>query len=149
MNDHDFMPVHADYAYQHFWAHVKSGKYNQLYLEDNVIKGGILCNLSRNMHCNATFLKQDYFFTSEKGVKAFKIVKVLHEKMIEEAIRCNCPMAISTGSHLDEDYTFTRILEKLGWQRRGYVAIKHLPQAAPPIGPGWARVAQGATCAPG
>jgi hypothetical protein len=46
--------------------------------------------------------------------------------MIEEAKRLDIHLAMSTGSHLDENNTFTKILERYGWERRGHVAIKKL-----------------------
>ena len=50
----------------------------------------------------------------------------LHQELIEEAKRLDIKLVMSTGSHFDEDNTFTKILERYGWERRGYIAIKKL-----------------------
>jgi hypothetical protein len=125
-NEADFMPVSPGYWYKHFWSHVKSGKYNQLYLEDGVIKGWILGSISRNMHFDGTFLNQEYFFTSETGFKAFRITKILHERFLEEAAIRNCYLAMSTSSPFDDRLTVVKMLEYLGWTRRNHIAIKRV-----------------------
>ena len=131
INDEEFMPVHKEYAYRNIWMHVKQKKFHRLYLEDNIIIGFIFCSPFQNYHFCGRLFAQEYFFTNAKGRKACNVIKILHNEMIKEAVRLKCNAVVSAGSHLDEDYTFTRILEKQGWLRRGHLAVKYLTPPMP------------------
>jgi hypothetical protein len=95
-------------------------------VKDNKILGWIYANIGVNPHIRDKIFQQYYFTSTQSGIMAARIVKFLHEEMIEEAKRLDIHLAMSTGSHLDENNTFTKILERYGWERRGHVAIKKL-----------------------
>lgn len=74
---------------------------------------------------------QQYFFASNlKGVLAYRAVVLLHELLEEEGRKKNYDIVVSSSSHLDENFTFTKILEKQGWTRQGYLALKRLAPAS-------------------
>ena len=82
---------------------------------------GIL--VDHHPHMTERVAQQQYFFTSRKGLGAYRAVKVLHEDFVRWAEGKKCAIVLSTGSHMDEDYTFTKLLERCGWERRGYLAV--------------------------
>ena len=92
--------------------------------KDDEIVGFLFADKREHIHMPFSVYQQIYCCTWAKGTVAARTVKLLHEKLLEEAERQRCPMAWSTGSHLDEDYTFVRMLEKFGWERRGYLAAR-------------------------
>jgi len=71
-------------------------------------------------------LQQIYYCSLATGLKAVKYIKILHNEMIEEAKSRGLNYCMSPGSHEDADRVFVRILERQGWQIRGYLAVKKL-----------------------
>jgi hypothetical protein len=74
-------------------------------------------------HTTFKVLQQIYYSSCLEGVSAARAVKLLHQALIEEAERRRVIMVTSPGSHLDENFTFAKILEKSGWERRGYMSV--------------------------
>jgi adenine deaminase len=95
-------------------------------VKNNQIIGWIYATPGLNLHTKEKILQQIYFCSNQAGISAARVIKVLHEELIEEAKRLDIKLVMSTGSHFDEDNTFTKILERYGWERRGYIAIKKL-----------------------
>jgi hypothetical protein len=127
LNDFSFLNVDYNNAFKHLLHFTKSGKFVMMKVDnDDNIVAWILALKTQSYHSAEPMLQQVYYASSRKGVKAYRDVVDLHEAMIEEAQRVGLPMVISQGSHLDEDNTFSRILEKNGWERRGHTALKRL-----------------------
>jgi len=101
----------------------KMGSFIRLYIEDNEILGFIIADIVDLIHLKDCVYKQLWYASRCKGFKAAKVVKKLHEALIEEAENKKVGLVLSTGSHLDEDNTFTKLLERFGWLRHGHTAF--------------------------
>lgn len=127
LNDPGFLTVCKDNCYKHLSQFARQGKFIRLKLDnDDKIIAWIFAAKVQSYHSASPMFQQLYYASSNKGIKAYRDVIDLHEEMIQEAKRLNIPMVISQGSHMDENNTFSRILEKNGWDRRGHTALKRL-----------------------
>lgn len=126
LNDFSFINMSFKESVNTISRFARSNKFIRIKLENNKIVAWILCDTAKPMHQEEFQFQQIYYASNRSGIKAYKDVIDLHNAMLDEAWRLKIPMAISAGSHMDEKFTFTRILEKAGWQRRGYVALKRL-----------------------
>jgi hypothetical protein len=95
---------------------------------DGKIRAWLLADVRRNECIKDPVLQQCFFASDLTGTKAVKAVVLLHEELIDEARRRNINCIISGGSNVDEKNVFTRILEKQGWSRIGYIATWHLDE---------------------
>lgn len=125
-NDETFIEADKDLAYHNLTMLVRRNKFVRMAVKDNKIIGWIYANAGINPHIREKIFQQYYFTSNQSGIMAARVVKFLHEEMVEEAKRLDISLVMSTGSHLDENNTFTKILERYGWERRGHVAIKKL-----------------------
>jgi hypothetical protein len=66
---------------------------------------------------------QDFYATNLKGVSAGKAVVAAHKDLLEYAIKMKAKYVMSSGSHMDDNNVFARLLEKSGWQRRNFLCI--------------------------
>lgn len=103
-----------------FW---KMGYFFKIYIEDDEVLGWITAEISETIHMKSAIYKQTWYASKCQGFKAAKIVKKLHEALIEEAEKKQVGLVLSTGSHFDEDFVFTKLLERFGWLRHGYAAF--------------------------
>jgi hypothetical protein len=129
LNDHQFLQADISYAVESWNRHWRSGGYFKIAVDDSSsILGFLIATETKAMHSPDRFMRQEYFCTSPtlKGFKSVRVVKLLHEDLIDYAKRQRCKFVASSSSHLDEDFVFTKILEKFGWERRGYVAKYYL-----------------------
>jgi len=92
--------------------------------DENGITGFILGEPVQHPHLSFIVMQQMYFASNYKGIKAAKAVIILHKALYDFAELRHIPMVMSTGSFLDENNVFTKILEKQGWSRTGYLACK-------------------------
>jgi hypothetical protein len=123
-NDFSFLPVDRDCAIVNLNLAVRRQKFVRVLKENDQIIAWIYADIGKSLHMHEKILQQYYYCSDLTGTKAFKAVKILHEELLEYAKENKYDMVFSLGSHLDEKYIFTRMLEKLGWQRRGYIAYK-------------------------
>jgi hypothetical protein len=95
---------------------------------DGKIGAWLLADVRRNECIKDALLQQCFFGSDLSGTNAVRAVILLHEALIDEARRRNINCIMSTGSNNDEKNVFTRILEKQGWKRIGYLATWHLDE---------------------
>jgi hypothetical protein len=126
LNDETFIPADKELAYSNLSNLVRRNKFVRMAVKNDSIIGWIYATVGCNMHTKEKILQQSYFCSNQSGITAARVIKFLHEELIEEAKRLDIKIVMSTGSHFDEDNTFTKILERYGWERRGYIAIKKL-----------------------
>jgi adenine deaminase len=126
LNDESFIPADKQLAYYNLSNLVRRNKFVRMAVKDNQIIGWIYASPGFNLHTKEKILQQSYFCSNQTGISAARVIKFLHQELIEEAKRLDIKLVMSTGSHFDEDNTFTKILERYGWERRGYIAIKKL-----------------------
>lgn len=127
LNDHSFIAVSKEESIRRLSQKVRQQKFVRTLLDDNdKIVAWIYCDIAKPDHSTEPQFQQMYYASNLIGIQAYKAVIKLHEAMIEESKRLKVNLLVSYGSHMDESYTFTRILEKNGWSRRGYVAVYKL-----------------------
>jgi len=125
--DNTFIPVCEKRALSQLKAHLGSGAFFRI-LEDDEgdIRAWILARVVRLDHVDRTVLHQMYYGSDLTGFGAARAIISLHDALVSEAERLHVSRVFSTGSPLDERNVFSRILEKHGWDRRGYAATKSL-----------------------
>lgn len=126
-NDHEFLSASKKVAIENLDRIVRRNKYVRIIKSENRIIAWLYADISPVQHCDRRILQQNYFATNEEGVTAYRVIKLLHEDLYQFALEHEFHVVISPGSHLDPSNTFVRILEKLGWERRHYVALKKTP----------------------
>jgi hypothetical protein len=94
--------------------------------EDRELLAFILFKKAKLDFSNTTIVEQLFFCSDTSPVTAVKCVYLLHDKMVEWGERHKCELALSTCSHEDKEFKFTRLLEHHGWERCGYLAKKEL-----------------------
>lgn len=123
-NDESFIPASYEKAYHILNQLVKRNKFVRMALnsEDEII-GWIYGDIGEIPHVETRVMEQKYFTTNQEGIGAVRVIKLLHNALIQEAVSKDIKLITSHGNHLDENNVFVKILEKQGWERRGYLAI--------------------------
>lgn len=124
LNDYSFLNVDKIFVYKNLLLAAKRKKYFKIIKENDKIVAWLFADSGNSLHINEKILQQYYYYSAYSGTKAFKAIKVFHEDLLDYAKQNKYSVVFSPGSHLDEKYVFTRMLEKLGWNRRGYLAYK-------------------------
>lgn len=123
LNDYSFLPANRELAIKNLSLAVRRNKFVRVLKMNDKIVSWIYADSGTSSHMSTNIIQQFYYCSELKGIAAYKSIKILHEALIDYAEKRGYHLVISPGSHFDEDYTFTRILEKLGWERRGYIAV--------------------------
>ena len=132
INDHEFIHIDKEYAYENLLRYAKTKEFLRVLLDPSGrIVAWIYGKPGRNSHDPRLLMQQVYFASSLSGRSAVRAVVLLHEALLIEARKVGASLAISQGSHVDEKCTFVRILESAGWTRRGFLAQREVPTAAP------------------
>lgn len=95
--------------------------YARVFKSDGKIIAFLLAMVERPSHTNLYVLRQLYF-CSTGGVAGVRAMLALHDDLVLYAEELHIPLVMSCGSHFDENNKFTKLLEKHGWERRGYAA---------------------------
>jgi len=96
----------------------------------DMVVGFLFAYAMHHFHYPFSVYQQAYCCTWCKGASAARAVRLLHDVLYDEGVRQKYPIVVSSGSHLDEAFVFTRMLERFGWERRGYLAARKTPQFA-------------------
>jgi len=126
LSDESFLPSDYNSAYKSLFNAVRTKHFVRCIRENNVIVAWIYCEPVQVQHMKEPVFQQIYYCSLSTGRNAVRYVKILHDEMIIEAKKRGLEYCTSTGSHMDPSFVFARILEKNGWQRRGFIAVKHL-----------------------
>ena len=87
LNDETFIPADKQLAYDNLSNLVRRNKFVRMAVKDNKILGWIYAGIGVNPHIRDKIFQQYYFTSTQSGIMAARIVKFLHEEMIEEAKR--------------------------------------------------------------
>jgi len=120
--NNNFVNIDKEYAISCLIKHWRSLNYIKLIVDENEIVGYLLANNGYNKHNKDKFLIQEYYCSNLKGFKSARAVKLSHEDLINYAKQNKFNYVVSQGSYMDENHIFTKLLEKFGWERRGYLA---------------------------
>jgi hypothetical protein len=125
-NDEELFHADPEIALASFLMMLNRGAFIRVLEEGAKIRGWILAQISRKEFIKEPVLQQCFYCSDFTGVKSVKAVRMLHAALVEEAHYRRIRYVFSTGSYMDTDNVFARILEKEGWKRRGYLAVLDL-----------------------
>lgn len=125
-NDMEFFPIDREKCIQSIISHWKEGSFIRVLVDNNALVGFIMATSGTSKHNYGRHLTQEYYCSNQKGYKAAKAVIVAHEALLAYAKTLPFEFVLSSCSHMDPTFVFSRILEKRGWMRRGYMAIYRL-----------------------
>ena len=116
-----WIPVSRQDSLTNLYTAWKTGKFIRLIEDEGVIIGWLYALVMQPPHQSFLSYYQQYCCTATSPIKSFKAIKLLHEALVNQAELEEIPLVYSGGSHLDEALVFPRMLEKIGWERRGYL----------------------------
>jgi hypothetical protein len=116
-----WIPVSRQESLANLYTVWKSNKFLKVVKDDRKIIAWLYALIMQPPHQAFLSYYQQYCCTNSTPIKNYKAIKLLHEDLIQQAEEEEIPLVYSGGSHLDETLIFPRILEKLGWDRRGYL----------------------------
>lgn len=122
LNDESFIPANRVSSINSLNVLKNSGAFFRVLEYNDKIVAWILATKIKSPHTGETSLQQIYYASNLSGIRSVRAVQLLHTELVCEAQRCRIGRVISTGSHMDSENVFTRILEKMGWKRRSYIA---------------------------
>lgn len=131
--DDGFLPVNREVCYENIINHWRRLGYVRIIHHARRVIGFIMASVVTTKHSKEKMLLQEYFCTDLSGFAAAKAVKLAHRDLVQHAANQRIVTVMSCGSHMDPDHTFTRILEREGWKRKGHVALIQLVRAAPVV----------------
>jgi hypothetical protein len=88
------------------------------------VLGYIYGNPTPSLYTPFKWFSQQMCWTNEPGLRGVRIIRMLHDDMFKYAEDNGFPIVSTSCSHLDEDLKFVKVLERFGWERRGYMAVK-------------------------
>lgn len=122
-NDSSFLPFDFDKSFSELSTASRSGKYVKVADSGGLIVGWMYAAQVSLQHVKQSIIQQMYFSSELSGVPAYRLVVQMHNDLIDYAESKGIQLVVSAGSHMDESNTFVKILEKNGWDRRGYTAV--------------------------
>ena len=131
MNPEGFLPADYTSSYRYLFEAVRVGKFVWCIKSKGKITAWMLAEVGVFPHANYKVFQQKYYCSNTTGMSSARSIKMLHNKMTETAGELRIPYSVSQGSPLDEANIFSKILEKAGWQRKGFLAIKRTFETPP------------------
>ena len=123
MNDETFIPASKVESLKALIQFTRQGQYVKACYHNDELIAWLYAVEGRVSHMNFDVVEQKYYACSKHGVQSFNAIKALHADLVAHAERLRYPMVISQGSPFDKDNVYARILEKNGWERRGFLAV--------------------------
>jgi len=99
----------------------------RIILHNNIKIGWFLAVISNTSeHSNTNSINQKYYYCNTTGFLSVRCVKETFKYLEQEARIRKIKVLTATNSPYDERLQLVRILEKQGWKRHSYYAIKQL-----------------------
>jgi len=96
-------------------------------LYNGIRVGWFLARISNTSeHTNIKSINQIYYYCNTSGYKSVRCVKETFKYLEQEAVNRKIRVLTATNSPYDERLQLVKILEKQGWKRYSYYAIKQL-----------------------
>jgi hypothetical protein len=122
-----FLPCSRSASFKSILERVRDDKsFIHVSEKDGTLTGFLVGQIVRLSHMDEDILQQTYFCTDTTKIETVRIIKRLHEDLLEFGRRNKIRFVLSSGSPVDTDNVFTRALEKYGWQRQGHLAYVDL-----------------------
>jgi len=121
----DFMEYDRQHAIMQFNQCLNNQHFCRMLVtdEDEIVAWVLGCAGSR-LYTPTRFFQLSFLGSKLEGIKAYRAVVILHEALVEEAIKRGFNTVASQCSPYDEKMVLVKILEKNGWERYGHTAIK-------------------------
>ena len=124
MTESTFLEIHREYAIKGLDLAARRRQYIRVLKDGDEIVAFLVAFDLHSLHTKHRILNQSYYGSKLSGVKAFKAVMILHDDLFEYAVDNKYDLVMAQSSHEDPTFVYSRILEKLKWERRGHLAIK-------------------------
>jgi hypothetical protein len=118
----NFINFDKEIALQKLFISCRSGHFARIIKEDNELIAWILASTATYDFSNELIFKIRMFLSNQSGVKGFKCIEILHEEVIDEAKRLKIKRVFTENNFYNERLVYVKLLEKLGWKRKGYMA---------------------------
>jgi hypothetical protein len=125
-SDDHAIPTHRPTAIANLTRLIPGNFFETILDKDVNVSAWMLGLETGSPHHNKRQFQQNYYASNLHGVAAVKAILTLHDSFEDYCRKKKGDIIVSSGSHLDERNVFARVLEKHGWIRRHYLAIKHL-----------------------
>ena len=122
-NDTSFIPMDFASSFISFKKGLSHGGYARIIRNNQEIIGWICAQKVKVSYSKYDILNQIMYCCLSDGIEALQALKLSHQGLVDYAEASKIPYVMSASSHFDEDNRLAIILEKLGWQRRGYLAV--------------------------
>lgn len=120
----DFIPLDFASSFISFKKSIAFGGYLRVIKDsENNIVGWIAAQQTKMPYSKIPVLNQCHYNCILTGMEAIRCLELSHKGLIDYAEAAKIPIVMSCSSHFDEKNLLARILEKMGWQRKGYAAI--------------------------
>lgn len=126
MNDNAFLPVDVNTSFINLKDAWDRGFFLRAIYDDNELHGFILAHVTNLIHVKSKILQQLYYVSDFTGFKAARALILSHEAMINYAKKLNIKYVMSSASHMDDNLSLCKILQKKGWDVRGHIALYKL-----------------------
>jgi hypothetical protein len=123
----DFFELNIPKAVDALAHRVRIRSFVRLRMKDDEIVGWLSAKPVSLDFSDIKILQQDYFITAPLGYLSYTTTVKLHEAMFEEAMKLGMDEAMSMGNLMSlrgDAINLAMSLERVGWERRGYVARK-------------------------
>jgi hypothetical protein len=97
--------------------------FNVLKNADNVVTGFVIACVEDIAFAKDLVLRQKFFVTNERGIKAAKMLYKAHEELIVHARKIGVKHVMSGSSEFEDRNVVAMLLEKKGWKRMGRTAL--------------------------
>lgn len=101
---------------------VDEGKENRVYT--GRVLGYMIGGPTVQIYTPFKWFSQIMCYVDVKGPSGVRVLKMLHDDLFKYGEDHGFPIVNSVCSHLDEELKFSKVLERMGWERRGYMAAK-------------------------
>ena len=133
-NEPDFVEADPRACHGSLLRAVQSGEFVRKAVLDGTILGWIYATMSQPPYARYTVITQLFCCTEADPPWSLRAVAALHGAMADHGRARGARYAVSAGSFLDDRQTFARMLERLGWRRRNYMATLRLDAPARAVG---------------
>ena len=124
--DKDFFQVDRTECIKRFNDAARRKRFIRIIRLNSRIIAWIYADLTKLFHSSTPKFQQMYFITSRSGISAYRCIVLLHEEMYEFSKSTSADYCLSPGGPHDSNNVIARSLEKNGWIRKGYAAIRRI-----------------------
>jgi hypothetical protein len=127
LND-TFLPPSRELAIRNLKDRVQRQRYVRVCRDDaHKVLAWIYADVGQAHHFDGVIFQQHYYGTSVDGIMAVRCLELLHDDMVQYAKNeTKADYCMSSCGPQDVKQTFSRILEKCGWKRHTFLAVKKL-----------------------